>query len=104
MKIARLRQPAGLDRIEIADADRPADPGPGEIVVRVRASSLVRPWLPSMKRATSSRARTAWAMVSVATCLDWVKGQPVLHLDDSAWQIASAKDVVVAWPPRSGVT
>ena len=40
MKIARLRQPGGLDNVEIAEGDRPGKPGPGEVLVRVRASSL----------------------------------------------------------------
>lgn len=40
MKIARLRKPGGLDAIEIVDAPEPGPPGPGEILVRVRAASL----------------------------------------------------------------
>ncbi len=39
MKAIRLSQPAGLDRLAPADVD-PRDPGPGEIQVRVAASSL----------------------------------------------------------------
>ena len=40
MKIARLRKPGGLSAVEIADAPEPGAPGPGEILVRVRAASL----------------------------------------------------------------
>lgn len=40
MKAARFRAPGGLDRIELAQIDDPGAPGPGEVRVRVRASSL----------------------------------------------------------------
>ncbi len=39
MKIAAVKKPGGLDNIEIRDAE-PRAPGPGEIQVRVKASSL----------------------------------------------------------------
>jgi NADPH:quinone reductase-like Zn-dependent oxidoreductase len=39
MKVAAVRAPGGLDRITIEERPTPA-PGPGEILVRVRASSL----------------------------------------------------------------
>ena len=40
MKAIRLRQPAGLDNLKLEDMATPGDPGPGEIRVRLRASSL----------------------------------------------------------------
>lgn len=40
MKAIRLRQPAGLDNLKYEDMDGPGAPGPGEIRVRLRASSL----------------------------------------------------------------
>lgn len=39
MKVAALKKPGGLDAIEIVERDRP-EAGPGEILVRVTASSL----------------------------------------------------------------
>jgi len=39
MKVAAVKAPGGLQNIAIEDRDRPT-PGPGEILVRVRASSL----------------------------------------------------------------
>lgn len=39
MKLARLMAPAGLGNLQISDEELP-DPGPGEILVRVRACSL----------------------------------------------------------------
>jgi len=39
MKVAAVKLPAGLDNIAIEDRAKPA-PGPGEILVRVRSSSL----------------------------------------------------------------
>lgn len=40
MKALKLAQPAGLDALSIVDIDDPGTPGPGEIRVRLRASSL----------------------------------------------------------------
>ena len=40
MKAIRLRHPAGLDNLKHEDMAAPGDPGPGEIRVRMRASSL----------------------------------------------------------------
>lgn len=40
MKVVRLRQPAGLDNLKLEEMAAPAAPGPGEIHVRLRASSL----------------------------------------------------------------
>ncbi|PZU51194.1 MAG: NAD(P)-dependent alcohol dehydrogenase [Sphingomonas sp.] len=40
MKAIRLRQPAGLDNLKLEEVATPGDPGPGEIRVRLRASSL----------------------------------------------------------------
>jgi len=40
MKAARLAKPGGLDNIRLDDIDAPGAPGPGEIRVRIRASSL----------------------------------------------------------------
>lgn len=40
MKAIRLRHPAGLDNLKHEDMAAPGDPGPGEIRVRLRASSL----------------------------------------------------------------
>lgn len=40
MKAIRLRHPAGLDNLKHEEMEGPGDPGPGEIRVRLRASSL----------------------------------------------------------------
>lgn len=40
MKAVVVRAPGGLDRLEVVDLADPGPPGPGEIRVRVRASSL----------------------------------------------------------------
>jgi NADPH:quinone reductase-like Zn-dependent oxidoreductase len=40
MKGIVLRQPGGLDRLELVDMPDPGNPGPGEIRVRLHASSL----------------------------------------------------------------
>ncbi|MBO0904439.1 zinc-dependent alcohol dehydrogenase family protein [Jiella sonneratiae] len=40
MKAIRLARPGGLDRLGLVDLDDPGTPGPGEIRVRIRASSL----------------------------------------------------------------
>ncbi|MBP2296124.1 zinc-dependent alcohol dehydrogenase family protein [Azospirillum rugosum] len=40
MKGIALRAPGGLDRLELIDMPEPGDPGPGEIRVRLHASSL----------------------------------------------------------------
>ncbi len=40
MKIVHLRSPGGLDNLVLQDGPEPAAPGPGEIRVRVHASSL----------------------------------------------------------------
>ncbi|QAY79040.1 NAD(P)-dependent alcohol dehydrogenase [Sphingosinicella sp. BN140058] len=40
MKVVRLEAPGGLDRLRIVDEEEPGAPGPGEIRVRLRASSL----------------------------------------------------------------
>jgi NADPH:quinone reductase-like Zn-dependent oxidoreductase len=40
MKAVRLRHPAGVDNLKLEEMDPPGDPGPGEIRVRIRASSL----------------------------------------------------------------
>ncbi|MFQ3666720.1 MAG: alcohol dehydrogenase catalytic domain-containing protein, partial [Sphingomonadaceae bacterium] len=40
MKAMRLRHPAGIDNLRLEEMDPPRDPGPGEIRVRIRASSL----------------------------------------------------------------
>lgn len=40
MKAIRLRQPAGIDNLRHEDMASPGDPGPGQIKVRIRASSL----------------------------------------------------------------
>mgnify|MGYP000120853288 CR=1 FL=1 len=40
MKVIRLRHPAGLDNLKLEAMDAPGAPGPGEIAVRLRASSL----------------------------------------------------------------
>jgi len=40
MKAIRLRQPAGIDNLRHEDMAEPGDPGPGQIKVRIRASSL----------------------------------------------------------------
>ena len=40
MKAIRLRSPGGLDNLQLVDMDAPAAPGPGEVRVRIHASSL----------------------------------------------------------------
>jgi len=40
MKAIQIAPPAGLDALRLVDLPEPAPPGPGEILVRVRASSL----------------------------------------------------------------
>jgi len=40
MKAIRLHSPAGLDRLELVDLADPPAPGPGEVQIRIRASSL----------------------------------------------------------------
>src|SRR5689334_12346536 len=40
MKGIALRSPGGLDRLELAELPDPGEPGPGEVRVRLRASSL----------------------------------------------------------------
>jgi NADPH:quinone reductase-like Zn-dependent oxidoreductase len=40
MKAIKLSQPGGLDKLEIVEVTGPAEPGPGEIKVRLHASSL----------------------------------------------------------------
>lgn len=40
MKAVRLRHPAGIDNLKLEDMAEPGAPGPGEVLVRVRASSL----------------------------------------------------------------
>lgn len=40
MKAIQLRQPGGLDKLEQTNLKDPGEPGPGEVRVRVRASSL----------------------------------------------------------------
>ena len=40
MKAAKVRKPGGLDRLDVVDMQDPGDPGPGEIRVRIHASSL----------------------------------------------------------------
>ncbi|MBV9842714.1 MAG: NAD(P)-dependent alcohol dehydrogenase [Sphingomonadaceae bacterium] len=40
MKAVRLRAPGGIDQLEVAELPDPGAPGAGEIVVRLRASSL----------------------------------------------------------------
>lgn len=40
MKAIRLAKPGGLDRLQLLDMDAPRDPGPTEILVRLRATSL----------------------------------------------------------------
>jgi NADPH:quinone reductase-like Zn-dependent oxidoreductase len=40
VKVVRVRTPGGLDRLEVTEMEDPGAPGPGEIRVRVHASSL----------------------------------------------------------------
>ena len=40
MKAVSLRHPGGLDRLELVDLEEPRSPGPGEVTVRIRASSI----------------------------------------------------------------
>lgn len=40
MKAVRLAKPGGLERLALVDMESPRDPGPGEIRVRIHASSL----------------------------------------------------------------
>ncbi|MBS3743632.1 MAG: NAD(P)-dependent alcohol dehydrogenase [Wenzhouxiangellaceae bacterium] len=40
MKVVSVRSPGGLDNLEILDREAPGEPGPGEMRVRIHASSL----------------------------------------------------------------
>ena len=40
MRAVRIRAPGGLDRLELVDLDDPGAPGPGQVRVRLHASSL----------------------------------------------------------------
>jgi NADPH:quinone reductase-like Zn-dependent oxidoreductase len=40
MKVVTLQQPGGLDNLELHDRESPGEPGPGEVRVRLHASSL----------------------------------------------------------------
>lgn len=40
MKVVTLRSPGGLDKLELVERAAPGEPGPGEIRVRIHASSL----------------------------------------------------------------
>lgn len=40
MKVISVRSPGGLDNLQILDTEAPGDPGPGEMRVRIKASSL----------------------------------------------------------------
>ncbi|MDW5377155.1 NAD(P)-dependent alcohol dehydrogenase [Halomonas sp. HP20-15] len=40
MKVVKLSSPGGLDRLDVGEQAAPGEPGPGEIRVRVHASSL----------------------------------------------------------------
>lgn len=40
MKVITIRNPGGLEKLELKELPDPGDPGPGDIRVRVRASSL----------------------------------------------------------------
>lgn len=40
MKVVRLKAPGGIDNLEVVDLPDPGKPGPGDIVVRLKASSL----------------------------------------------------------------
>ena len=40
MKVISLRSPGGLDNLEVLDTEAPGEPGPGEMRVRIHASSL----------------------------------------------------------------
>ncbi|MEO1853113.1 NAD(P)-dependent alcohol dehydrogenase [Chromohalobacter sp.] len=40
MNVVTLRRPGGLDKLELHEGEAPGEPGPGEVRVRVHASSL----------------------------------------------------------------
>ncbi|MDX5378903.1 MAG: NAD(P)-dependent alcohol dehydrogenase [Halomonas sp.] len=40
MKVVTLKSPGGLDQLQVGEREAPGEPGPGEIRVRVHASSL----------------------------------------------------------------
>jgi|GEM_PF-1858298 NADPH:quinone reductase-like Zn-dependent oxidoreductase len=40
IKALRLKEPFGLDNIQVTEMDDPGQPGPGEIRVKIKASSL----------------------------------------------------------------
>jgi len=40
MRAIRLRHPAGIGNLELADIPEPGEPGPGELLVRIRACSI----------------------------------------------------------------
>jgi NADPH:quinone reductase-like Zn-dependent oxidoreductase len=81
MKVVRLRAPGGLESLEPVEDDQP-EPGPSEVLVRIRASSLnfhddmvIHGKIPvadagchyPMALATSSRPETAWMHLRSAT-------------------------------------
>ncbi len=39
MRLVRLRAPGGLENLELVEDDHP-EPGPGQLLVRIRANSL----------------------------------------------------------------
>ena len=43
MNVVTLRRPGGLDKLELHEGEAPGEPGPGEVRVRVHASSLTYP-------------------------------------------------------------
>ena len=40
MKVVTVKSPGGLDRLDVGEQPAPGEPGPGEIRVRIHASSL----------------------------------------------------------------
>ncbi|WP_246676935.1 alcohol dehydrogenase catalytic domain-containing protein [Mesorhizobium sp. B2-4-15] len=83
MKLGRLRAPDGLDRLELVEED-PPQPGPGDVLVRIRACSL------NMRDDFAVRGKTPLADSRVP-------------LSDGAGEVVAVGDDVDAFRPGDSV-
>ncbi|WP_246679549.1 alcohol dehydrogenase catalytic domain-containing protein [Mesorhizobium sp. B2-3-5] len=83
MKLVRLRAPDGLDRLELVEED-PPQPGPGDVLVRIRACSL------NMRDDFAVRGKTPLADGRVP-------------LSDGAGEVVAVGDDVDAFRPGDSV-